>query len=50
MLHGPDGQDFENICEFVEVSPPNRIVLDHFGDHRFRLTLTFERLMRLRPA
>ena len=43
-LHGPDGKDYENASDFVEVSAPNRIVLDHLGDHRFRLTMSFEAL------
>lgn len=43
VMHGPDGTDYRNEWEYVEATPPERIVLDHLGGgHRFRLTATFE--------
>jgi len=41
-MHGPDGKDYKNRSVFVEVAPPERIVLDHLSGHRFRLTATFD--------
>lgn len=41
-MHGPDGKDFENESRFVEIVPPERIVLDHISAPRFRLTALFE--------
>lgn len=42
-LTGPDGSTFPNTCCFVEVTPPQRIVIDHLGPmHRFLLTITLE--------
>lgn len=42
VMHGPDGADYPNENEFVEVSPPARIVFDHPDpQHRFRMTMTF---------
>jgi uncharacterized protein YndB with AHSA1/START domain len=41
-MHGPDGTDYPNDWQFMEVSP-ERIVLLHAGPmHRFTLTLTLE--------
>lgn len=31
-MHGPDGTDFPNWIEYLEISPPERIVFRH-GDH-----------------
>ncbi len=39
-LHGPEGATFPNEITFVELAPPGRIVLDHLGGHRFRMTIT----------
>ena len=41
-LHGPDGTDYSNDKEFLEVSPPERIVFLHRQTgHDFRMTMTF---------
>lgn len=29
MMHGPDGTDFPNHVEYLEISPPERIVMRH---------------------
>lgn len=43
-MHGPDGADYRNECEFVAIAP-DRIVLDHLRPmHRFLLTMTFDDL------
>jgi uncharacterized protein YndB with AHSA1/START domain len=42
-MHGPDGTDYHNESEFVEMVAPERIVLDHLKPmHRFRVTATFD--------
>jgi uncharacterized protein YndB with AHSA1/START domain len=41
-MHGPDGVDYPNKCVFVEIMPPQLIVLDHRSGHEFRVTVTFE--------
>lgn len=39
-LRGPDGAAWPNEAVFVEIARPERIVLDHLGEHRFRLFVT----------
>lgn len=40
-LHGPDGADYHNECEFVEVAPPGRLVFRHGKPvHHFTMTIT----------
>ena len=42
-MHGPDGTDYHNESEFVEMRAPERIVLDHVKPmHRFRVTATLD--------
>lgn len=41
-MHGPDGVDYPNHNVFVEIVPPERVVLDHLSGHEFRITATFE--------
>ena len=42
VMQGPDGTRYPNESEFVEVVPPERIVLVHLRPmHRFVLTMTF---------
>jgi uncharacterized protein YndB with AHSA1/START domain len=43
-MHGPDGTDYKNEVQFVEIAAPHRIVLDHVSAPRFRLTALFETL------
>ena len=43
VMHGPDGTDYPNAKEFVEVGAPARIVFDHLDPvHWFRMTMTFD--------
>jgi len=44
VMHGPDGTDYKNDSEFVEVSPAERLVFDHINYPKFRMTITFEDL------
>lgn len=40
VMRGPDGTDYPMVNEFVEVVPPERIVLRHIQEgHGFRLTI-----------
>lgn len=39
-MHGPDGASHPNESVFVEVVRPERIVFDHLGSHRFRMSIT----------
>lgn len=43
VMHGPNGVDYPNKNEFVEIGP-ERIVLRHLSAHYFQLTATFEDL------
>lgn len=43
-MHGPDGTDYANDIVFVEVTRPERIVLDHISVPRFRISASFEAL------
>lgn len=44
VLHGPDGADYPNEKQFVEIVRPERIVFDHFQSrHLFRMTMGFVR-------
>ena len=41
-MHGPDGANYDNASEFVEVTRPERIVFNHLGPvHRYRMTMTY---------
>jgi len=41
VMRGPDGAEYANEWEFVELARPERIVLRHLGPmHRFDLTIT----------
>src|SRR6201999_1558772 len=42
VMHGPDGTDYPNECQFVEIKEPERIVFDHVAWPIFRATITFE--------
>ncbi|HTJ96571.1 MAG TPA: SRPBCC family protein [Rhodocyclaceae bacterium] len=46
-MHGPDGRDYQNRIDFVEVVKPERLVYLHSGeddtsDIKFHVTVTFE--------
>lgn len=44
VMHGPDGKDYSNHSQFVEIAPLERIVFDHLSGHQFRVTASFEEL------
>ena len=41
VMHGPDGKDYRNESEFLEIERPNRIVIRHITGPRFVVTATF---------
>ena len=44
-MHGPDGSDYPNAKDFIEVEKPGRIVFQHLDPkHRFTMTMTFDSL------
>jgi uncharacterized protein YndB with AHSA1/START domain len=42
VMHGPNGADYPGTFVFVEIAGPNRLVLDHVSQPKFRLTVFFE--------
>lgn len=42
-MHGPDGADYQNENQFVELVRPERIVFEHLSEPRFRMTITLTR-------
>lgn len=44
IMHGPHGADYPNQSVFVEIVPPERIVLQHVSEPRFQVTAIFEDL------
>jgi uncharacterized protein YndB with AHSA1/START domain len=43
VMHGPDGTDYPNLCEFDTLEPPSRIALRHLETgHYFELTVHLE--------
>lgn len=44
IMHGPDGHNYPNEMQFIEVTAPERIVIDHTSYPQFRLTVLFHEL------
>jgi uncharacterized protein YndB with AHSA1/START domain len=45
VMHGPDGQDYDNLVTYRQIKRPERLVYDHGGDDgkvAFKVTATFE--------
>lgn len=43
VLHGPDGKDYPNTCEFVEIVQNKKVIfIHHLPVHVFTMTLGFE--------
>ena len=38
-MHGPNGQNYPNECVFAEIEAPGKVVVDHVGEPKFRLTI-----------
>ncbi|MCG2586847.1 SRPBCC domain-containing protein [Massilia sp. TS11] len=41
-MHGPDGKNYPNESLFLEVSAPERMVIQHVSEPVFRLTIALE--------
>jgi len=41
-MHGPDGANYENESEFVEVVSNEKIVFNHIVNPLFQMVITFE--------
>jgi len=41
-MHGPDGANYENESEFVEIVQNERIVFNHISNPKFQMVTTFE--------
>jgi uncharacterized protein YndB with AHSA1/START domain len=41
-MHGPDGGNYPNESVFIEITEPERIVLNHVSRPHFQLTASFE--------
>ncbi len=41
VMHGPDGTDYPNEWQYVELARPERIVMEHVSAPRFRSVATF---------
>lgn len=39
-MHGPDGTNYENENVFLEVAPFEKVVVQHVGEPKYRLTIT----------
>lgn len=43
VMHGPNGTDYPNESEFVEIAKPEKIVFVHLRPmHRYEMTVTFD--------
>jgi len=42
VMHGPDGNDYNNKIIYVEIIRPEKLVYDHVSGPLFRSTVTFE--------
>ena len=41
-MHGPEGKDYPNHSEFVEIVPAHRVRIKHISLPRYDLTITLE--------
>lgn len=39
VMHGPTGGDYKNESAFEEVDPPNKVVIQHNSEPRYRLVI-----------
>ena len=39
IMHGPDGAQYPNENVFAEIDPPNRVVVQHISEPKFRLSI-----------
>ena len=39
VMHGPDGRNYPNESVFAEIEAPNKVVVEHVSEPKFRLTI-----------
>lgn len=39
-MHGPDGKQYPNESEFIDIVEPEKVVIDHVAEPKFTLTIT----------
>ncbi len=39
IMHGPDGQNYPNENVFAEIDAPNKVIIQHVSEPKFRLTI-----------
>ena len=39
IMHGPNGNNYPNENVFAEIEPPNKVVVQHASEPKFRLTI-----------
>lgn len=44
IMHGPDGGHYQNDSVFAEIAAPEKVVVQHVSEPRFRLTITLTAL------
>lgn len=42
IMHGPDGQNYDNECVFVEIDEPKFLAWNHLGSHAFQVQVSFQ--------
>jgi uncharacterized protein YndB with AHSA1/START domain len=42
IMHGPDGTDYKNKSQYVEIKKPELLVFDHISGPKFLATITLE--------
>jgi uncharacterized protein YndB with AHSA1/START domain len=42
IMHGPDGTDYKNEIEYIEIVRPERLVYLHVSTPKFHVTVSFE--------
>lgn len=46
VMHGPDGIDYDNECEFIEVEKPSKLSWNHLSEPPFQVTVTFDEVSK----
>ena len=44
-MYGPDGVNYPNESIFVEITKPERIILNHITNPKFQIVATFETIL-----
>jgi uncharacterized protein YndB with AHSA1/START domain len=42
VMHGPDGADYPNESQFLELQAPTKLVIQHANQPRFKLTVSLD--------